>query len=766
MPSSSEAVPAPLSGAIARTRSRYKGPRPDRSFASTQEPPNLSADQFQRLKDAAPTHRVKEPNGNVAPPKSVAEPKSNPRSGPANHELSDVDVKPPPRICQGSRTIDLGSRENTRENPRPEEAVQINRPDRESQSLSGQELDERRARLHSGRRDEQLAVSRPRALTKKKSLTQRVAGQTDGKRRSKSREQLKRTISGPIAIESPQNIIAPAFDAPISAVNAGERRVTVKYGEFTMSLPVTPSTTPMDIIHLADDRTRDQIRPKDSILEESYRQLGLERPLRKYEHIRNVMNSWDNDMQNQLIISQSPTGENHEDLELNCVSRTQPGDTSVSIYHSQRPGHWDKRWVTLRSDGQISIAKKDGGETSNICHLSDFDIYVPTARQLSKKIRPPRKMCFAVKSQQKSIMFMTTVNFVHFFSTGDEALAASWYRAVQEWRSWYLVNVMGEGLNKAKSPANVISSVGHKPSMDSHFGKSSVRSGDHRIETAESASRGLTIRNQVAPPISYPRKLTKDAEAGAPSTRREGPSTIPTLRNIQQPEPFAATGLLGRTYTQRQKAQQRLESSQTQGSSPPPAVSTALSSSDGLKRTSSQQPRARPLIDLTPQYREPPQHARKGRGIVPEQIPAGGLVEIATSPEEAISVPPTTTWQRPGTSSGQDGPTLQGPRTVRRDHSAASTGSQQKSQSPEKGELPFTGGLLAGNSRGQGGIGLGRGVITGDREAKAPMLDVTEESDYARGSLLDRAEKRDGGLRPVVEREKRREVNTAMGKGI
>jgi len=771
MPPSSEARPPPLSGAIAKSRSRYKGPRPNKAFYSTQEPPNHSADHLQRLRDAASTLRREKSIGYVAPLEEVVEPKSNPRKEPANHETSGTDVEHHLRLRQFSPLRIHSRRENTVEIPRPQEAEQIRISGREPQVSSGQDSRKNRARLHSRRLEEQPADYRPIALPEK-SFTQRIAGQTKGNRRSKSREKLKRTISGPIAIEPPQNIVAPAFDAPISAVNAGERRVTVEYGEFTMSLPVTLSTTPMDIIRLADAQTPDPISSKNSILEESYRQLGLERPLRKYEHIRNVMNSWDNDMQNKVVITQSPTDGKHEDLELNSVSRTQPGNTSVSIYHSQKPGHWEKRWVTLRSDGQILVAKKDGGESSNICHLSDFDIYVPTARQSLKKIKPPRKMCFAVKSQQKSSMFMTTVNFVHFFSTGDKALATSWYRAVQEWRSWYLVNVMGEGLNNAESPTNGVASVCLPKSVDGqswteNYGRSSIGSGDQRVETGESASRSLAIRNRGAPSVSYLRDLTKDTEAGAPTTRREESSMIQTPRNVQQPEPFAVTGLLGRTYTQRQKAQQRLEISQNQGSSPPPAVPTAPSPSDGLKRTSSQRPKIRPLVDLTPQYREPLQHARKGRGLVPEQIPTGGLIENATSPEEAIPVPPTFTWQRPGTGSSQDGPAVQRSRTVRRDHNATSTGVRQKSQPPEMGEVPFTGGLLAGNnSKGQGGTGIGRGVITGDREAKAPMLDVTEESKYAPGSLLDRAERHDGVPRPVIEREKRREVNAAVGEGL
>jgi hypothetical protein len=92
---------------------------------------------------------------------------------------------------------------------------------------------------------------------------------------------------------------------------------------------------------------------------------------------------------------------------------------------------------------------------SSICHMSDFDIYIPTQRQLSKRIKPPKKWCFAVKSQQKSAIFLSTANFVHFFATNDKKLAAAWYSAVQGWRSWYLVNVMGKGHSKSdKTDAN------------------------------------------------------------------------------------------------------------------------------------------------------------------------------------------------------------------------------------------------------------------------------------------------------------------------
>lgn len=249
--------------------------------------------------------------------------------------------------------------------------------------------------------------------------------------------------------EAQELSLAPRFDAPVSAVNAGQRIVRVKYEGNDIFLPISLLTTPVDVIRAAAKQLSAPIDERSAVLIEFFKQVGLERPLRKYEHVRDVLNSWDNDAQNTLVIIPSPSDGQNNDLDVRHVSKNQPGETSVYLHYSQKPGSWDKRWVTLRSDGQVVVAKKNGNEVTNICHLSDFDIYIPTPRYASKKIKPPKKMCFAVKSQQKSSMFVTTENFVHFFCTNERKVGTTWYQAVQEWRSWYLVNIMGEGQKEA-----------------------------------------------------------------------------------------------------------------------------------------------------------------------------------------------------------------------------------------------------------------------------------------------------------------------------
>ncbi len=535
------------------------------------------------------------------------------------------------------------------------------------------------------------------------SFSQRVATQhqrPQAFRNGSSREELKRMISGPMptVVQEPETSpprkqpeplvgapshtsqelsLAPLFDAPISAVNAGQRIVRVKYEGTDIFLPITPSTTPVDVIRAAARQMSAPIDEKSTVLLESFKQIGLERPLRKYEHIRDVLNSWDNDAQNTLVIIPSPSGGKDDDLDVRHVLKGQPGETIVHLYHSQKPGSWDKRWITLRSDGQVVVAKRQGAETTNICHLSDFDIYIPTPRYASKKIKPPKRVCFAVKSQQKSTMFMTAENFVHFFCTSDRSLGTAWYTAVQEWRSWYLVHVMGEGeegASKGNARSGTQNPIGNEtaafnPRIDS-FTERSRRPDAFETVPSNLPTRSRTIRSTVP---ANPKKLTKDPLTNAPTTHRSGPLIYQTpALPPPQAEPFEPASLLGRTYTQKQKALQRSQAAAPLAAPPPIPASVTRNDSlhsrpgsahrttsppkpgpattnNSLDRHSFQLHKPKPLVDLTPVYQEPPQHSRKGRGVVPLQIPSGGLVEVATGPERAVEVPSATTWRKPNT---------------------------------------------------------------------------------------------------------------------
>lgn len=571
----------------------------------------------------------------------------------------------------------------------------------------------------------------------------------------------------------------------------------------------------------------ESIQPSTSVLLESFSQLGLERRIRKYEHVREIMNSWDYDAQNNLDLVPSATGGDDDDVDVKHVPDERPSDTSVHLYYSQKPGKWDKRLITLKSDGQVQVAKRDGAEPSNICHLSDFDIYVPTRRQLSKRIKPPKRICFAVKSQQKSSIFLSTANFVHFFATNDKKVAAIWYSAVQGWRSWYLVNVMGKGRPWDKSDINVSVGLNHmtgsgipsettrhqkapptnsipyhisssRPVLPPGHLQSDLFATDRTHITSAEASpvtakalhaRKLSIRRRCAPAHLAPRECVKDTVIVdcKPEDRSLLPTGGPPLLTLE-PTTFAPTSLLGRTYSHRQRTQfeREISSNVTNAATPltdlldgqsdqsmrastntngkltlnrTATTRSARKGSVGPKRIASQRQKPEPLINLSPEYKEAPQHTRRGRGVIPHQMPPGGLVDIATSPEVVIPIPSATAWRRPGTSNDEASSRPQ------RTSAARPSVDTTRSSVPEEIDA-FTGGLLAKTGSSQGGTGRGRGLVTGDRHAKGPMLDVSEKSRFVPGSLLAHVEQNTGSGGPVIEREKRLEITMAVGEGL
>lgn len=615
------------------------------------------------------------------------------------------------------------------------------------------------------------------------------------------------------ATKEPGGGFGPGIDAPISAVNSGERRVLVKCNASSINLPVTPTTRARDIIFSAlNCLSEPDIDPNTAILLESFSLLGLERPLRRYEHVRDVMNSWATDTQNSLIITPPSYDGAGERLEVEAAPREQPKDATFHLYHSQKPGKWDKRYVTLRSDGQVSVSKKpDGQEATNICHLSDFDIYSPTHRE-TKKLKPPKKLCFAIKSQQKSSMFISTENFVHFFATSDAELAQNWYDAVHGWRSWYLVNILGEGQkqndssNSSKSgdlsrsasrrkrnscestpyqlgsftPLLDIDSVGRNEDTSSN------KKAGQPSTTQEMYLRKKQTRTHAPPPSSFPMSLAADTEDDQQSAGY-GKTTCP---RDDDSETFSPTGLLGRTYSLRKEAQREREaklarensseepvfsgllknlgsptspsSANNPISNPPSRQPSQASRSNTMRsihppefdkrgRSNSNRQQPKPLVDLTPVFREPPQHSRKGHGV--KVAPGVPLVEAATGPElapGAVAIPPATTWRRPEAQSR--------PATAREASSARHRANSARSQhqmpqnnlvsdlsSPVSPENPFTPSSLLARSMqpatSSSTTGIGRGVATGDRNASKPLLDMTPKSEFAEGSLLRNLEK-------------------------
>ncbi|KAM3068947.1 hypothetical protein ACMFMG_004123 [Clarireedia jacksonii] len=525
-------------------------------------------------------------------------------------------------------------------------------------------------------------------------------------------------VLAPVGIQQGGGGIVPQTDAPISASNMLERRVLIRCKQSSINLPVDAETTPWELLNSAANIMTANIDPRTAVLLESYTQLGLERRIRRYEHVRDIMNSWDRDTQNALLIEDSDSPSHDKDLEATSVPKEAPGDVTVYLYHSCRPGKWNKRYITLLSSGQVYISKKPGAamsdkDSTNICHLSDFDIYTPTPHELRKNLKPPKKNCYAVKSQQKTSMFISTENFVHFFCSDDERVAHEWYSAVQTWRSWYLVHKKGEGQKKeTKTVKEIVAKVPSRPGTNrgpTHRVKVSVDESPYTIGTFSPLldmnrfdKSSETEESEDEKPKQVPfhmRNISTVAPLPSPRQDRSRPPVSYRPPPGDEDE-FSSHGLLGRTYSERQKAQKERENSLKNGSFPDtfltnPATSTltpnyhssaaqqpsrSMSMRSTTKRPSEthSQPQSRnnslagagrnnslstrvkpkPLLDFTPQFVEAPQWNKKGKGHGVDAPEGVKLVEVATTVETALDDIPRarTLFRREDVGMGAGGP--------------------------------------------------------------------------------------------------------------
>lgn len=726
----------------------------------------------------------------------------------------------------------------------------------------------------------------------------------------------KSAKDGPQTIRPGGGGIVPGIDAPKSAVNAGDRNVIVQCGKSQRPFTVSPDTTSVDIIKTAATVMAERIDLKSALLVEHFSSVGVERPLRRYETIRDVLNSWADDRQNVLTLVDPGTGTVESELTITGVPTERPEGNSWWLIASYKPGKWEKRYVTLKSDGQMYYQKDPAKakETINFCHLSDFDIYSPSAERAKKKIKPPKKHCFAIKSQQKTAMFEEIQDFVHFFSTGDQATAQSFYRTVQVWRSWYLVHVLGEG-RKEKSKLAIGSperidrhtsndyARGHrvKESLESHYQLGSFKSlidmdqfekrqvlasqnepadtgafeksaaqfdtsapVERRSNTVKRSHPPAALNNKVVLSDNEPlanlnrsssinkrhnRPILSEDEPLAnlnrsSSTARRRPSTD---QRRSEPSEFSNKGLLGRSYSQRRKEQSEKGAQPQPFTTGPNLLNSGVNGRDDsnggvhrqssmrkhssggdlkrgnsirqqerggeLGRSSSQRHKPKPLVDLTPEFKEAPQFRNKGRGYKPEHIGAGGLIDSATSPEDPLNIPQNTVFRNtnsgqyrppnsPGLSSGLVDLTPRHQEPIhharkgrgyspdsnnhgglvmnasspedplglpqnnvfrstnampegRRQASSGAENTPQRSHSTRKSPGAFTGeGLLASesNRQGWGTETRGRGVIDGSRAGGKPLVDLTSESQYTQGSLLNQAERTQEIPAPIVDR--------------
>ncbi|KAI6039345.1 hypothetical protein EDC04DRAFT_2686353 [Pisolithus marmoratus] len=224
----------------------------------------------------------------------------------------------------------------------------------------------------------------------------------------------------------PTSISAPPLQS--SKVSVTQQRIFIGDMQRFNTVEITSNTTAGDVVKLM---TSQGILDKSGtwMLFELAQDYGMERPVRDYELLSDVSDSWDKDkLLNAFVIKPTPMARL---LSPSAIPSCSPTHRGWIEWESKR-GKWSKRWMELREHG-IWLSKRDTGKDETfLCSMSNFDAYHVTRRHKS-----PKPFVFAIKSTDHLSLFENAADYLHVFSCNQRD-GEKWMEAILVARSYVL----------------------------------------------------------------------------------------------------------------------------------------------------------------------------------------------------------------------------------------------------------------------------------------------------------------------------------------
>ncbi|KAL7315986.1 hypothetical protein PS15m_005140 [Mucor circinelloides] len=153
-------------------------------------------------------------------------------------------------------------------------------------------------------------------------------------------------------------------------------------------------------------------------------QHGVERPLREWEIVLDVLSVWEPDASNALLVKKYSY---HYTLTSESIlqKKIPPMHGWLSIEYKK--GKWQKRYCFVK-DNAIHHSKDNKGSSSSIlCHLATYDVYT-----LLQPIRiSPTPFVFAIRAQDRSSIFEKESDYMRFLAVGDQDEMKDWVLSIR-----------------------------------------------------------------------------------------------------------------------------------------------------------------------------------------------------------------------------------------------------------------------------------------------------------------------------------------------
>ena len=129
----------------------------------------------------------------------------------------------------------------------------------------------------------------------------------------------------------------------------------------------------------------------DWTLFEVVNDLGIERPLRDFEIVTDVVASWGPETPNALLLKKYGY---RDSLSIEGAMESFPRMCGW-LYYEFKPSKWHKRFFELKSNGLYYSKDTKGTNETLLCQIANVDVYT----LMRSKKKAPTKCCFAIRSQ-------------------------------------------------------------------------------------------------------------------------------------------------------------------------------------------------------------------------------------------------------------------------------------------------------------------------------------------------------------------------------
>ncbi|KAI9326217.1 hypothetical protein BDR26DRAFT_148406 [Obelidium mucronatum] len=151
--------------------------------------------------------------------------------------------------------------------------------------------------------------------------------------------------------------------------------------------------------------------------------FGIERPLRDWEIVTDILEAWDPTTSTNVLILK-PYGFRNT-LVPRCIIGKWPrveGRFDIEV----KLGKWKRKYFILKEDS-IYYKEREFDRETWLCRLNNFDVYTLT----TPRKRATTQYCFALRSASSVTMFENMAEYIHFFCVDTKDQLADWVLGIR-----------------------------------------------------------------------------------------------------------------------------------------------------------------------------------------------------------------------------------------------------------------------------------------------------------------------------------------------